>query len=167
MISVYTDGGYKKEPATCAYGVYIIMDEFVEERNGICLYGLIDHHKKTSQISEMWACKEALQYLITAELNHFPIVLYSDSSYCINTMSSWWYSWVKKGSLDSKQNIDLWYEIMDLVAEFSNIRFEWVRGHNGDIHNELVDELNQAAIGRITLQKALDNFGYMGTMKGI
>ena len=158
MIRAYTDGGFKKEPATCSYGVYIVPEVLIETKEGVYKYGLVDYEKLTSQISEMWACKIALETLLEYDFNNDEIVLYSDSQYCINTMSKWYNSWVKKGTLDSKANIELWHEIMHMVKKFKNIKFEWVRGHNGDIHNELVDGINQVAIGRITIDKVLKKF---------
>ena len=158
-IRAYTDGGFRKEPATCSYGVYIVPDEMIESKNGVFEYGLVkDHDKLTSQISEMWACKVALEILLKYEMHNEEIVMYSDSQYCINTMSIWYKGWVKKGACDSKANIELWHEIMAMVHKFDNITFKWVRGHAGDIHNEFVDGINQVAIGRTTIEKVLKKF---------
>ena len=163
-ILCYTDGGFQSIPdLKCSYGVYMIPECIAKSREGIYKYGLIDYNKKTSQISEMWAIKVALETLIENEFNKFPVLIISDSQYCINTITKWYKGWVKKGECDSKQNIELWHKIMGMVRKFNNIKFQWVKGHTNasdlhSIHNEFVDGINQVAIGRKTFDKVWKKF---------
>lgn len=57
--------------------------------------------------------------------------IYTDSMYVINCATGKW---------KRTKNIDLWKEY-DIVSENKNIKFIWVKGHNGNIYNEIVDKL--------------------------
>ena len=57
------------------------------------------------------------------------VLISSDSTYVINTMTKGW---------KRKANHDLWEQLDRLVRE-RNISWRWVRGHNGDPGNELAD----------------------------
>jgi ribonuclease HI len=61
-----------------------------------------------------------------------PVIVRSDSQYVIRTL---------RGQYRRYANPDLWNEIDREVARFRSIRFEWVRGHAGDVHNEAADKL--------------------------
>jgi ribonuclease HI len=76
------------------------------------------------------------------------VVIYSDSKYVVDAIEkNWIRGWVKKAWKDVK-NPDLWKEYLK-AAEQHDIRFVWVRGHNGHPMNERCDELAvEAAMGR-------------------
>jgi ribonuclease HI len=38
-------------------------------------------------------------------------------------------------------NRDLWEPLVDLVRERGDVTFRWVKGHSGDVMNDLVDRL--------------------------
>ena len=63
------------------------------------------------------------------------VVLYSDSQYLVNTMTKGW---------QRKVNQDLW-EALDRSVTGRQVRWEWVRGHDGDHWNEEADRLARAA----------------------
>ena len=64
-----------------------------------------------------------------------PVIVRSDSEFVIRTLC---------GRYRRHKNFDLWKDIDREVARFSRIRFEWVRGHAGDVHNEAADKLANA-----------------------
>lgn len=74
------------------------------------------------------------------------LLIRADSSYVINAMTKWAPGWRRKGwrKSDGKPvlNRDL---IEHLLGLYENRRgkteVEWVKGHNGDVANELVDSL--------------------------
>ena len=140
-------------------GVYITPLSTIEKKSGMIRYGLIEYGKKTSQISEMWAIKVALETLLEYNMAKNDVIVYSDSQYCVNTLNVWYNNWERKGLLDTKQNIGLWKEIVSMKRMFKSITFKWLKGDEGlkdcdSIHNEYVDKLNQSAIGRLTVERA-------------
>ena len=64
--------------------------------------------------------------------------IYSDSQYVINNIDNA-RRWFSEDEL-SKKNLDLWHELIDLL-EGKNIVFYWVKGHNNNYYNEVVDKL--------------------------
>jgi ribonuclease HI len=65
-------------------------------------------------------------------------------------MTEWLPGWIKKGWRNSKRepvlNRDLWERLVAAAAPHQ-VRWLWVRGHNGHPENERCDELARMAIG--------------------
>ena len=57
-------------------------------------------------------------------------IIYSDSQYVINTINNNW---------KRNKNNDLWEQLDSLIS--SNIKFVWVKGHDGNEMNEKADKL--------------------------
>lgn len=78
-----------------------------------------------------------------------PCQIHTDSEFWINVITKWapgWESkgWTKKGGI---KNLDLVQEAYSLYGK-SQAELVWVRGHNGDLDNELADEwANRARAG--------------------
>ena len=79
--------------------------------------------------------------------------LYSDSQYLVNAFNQHWIdSWLKKGwkrgTNETVKNVDLWKRLL-AAKEPHEVRFCWVRGHDGHPENERCDKLaTTAADGR-------------------
>ncbi len=71
------------------------------------------------------------------------VELYSDSSYVVNGINGWIFSWIKKNFKDVK-NPELWREYLQVSASHK-IRAFWVKGHDGHPQNEECDELARKA----------------------
>jgi ribonuclease HI len=102
--------------------------------------------KTTNNRMEIFAAIKGL------ELLKQPCVvnLYSDSKYLVDSMTlGWAANWKKKNwwrtSKERAENFDLWERLLDLCAQHE-VKFEWVRGHAGNIENECCDRLSCAAI---------------------
>ena len=68
------------------------------------------------------------------------IKIFSDSKYVVESIEKGWiWNWEKKG-FKKKKNIDLWKKFIRLYKKF-DVKFEWVKGHDGNIENERCDEL--------------------------
>lgn len=77
------------------------------------------------------------------------VCLYSDSKYVVDGAKSWVEGWKgrgwKKSDKSVPENIDLWRQLDQLKAKFTDLRFFWVKGHSGHPQNEKCDLLaNQA-----------------------
>ena len=73
------------------------------------------------------------------------VTLYSDSQYLVNAIQKGWAKrWQANGWRRSKRekalNPDLWERLLSL-CEVHKVRFEWVRGHAGQMENERCDRL--------------------------
>lgn len=75
------------------------------------------------------------------------VVIYSDSKYVVDGMTSWIKKWKKNGWKSSGKpvkNQDLWIKLDKLVSKM-DVEFKWVRGHNGHPMNERADKLANKA----------------------
>ena len=101
----------------------------------------------TNQRMELLAVINALRtYADSAE----PIEIVSDSTYVVHCFrDKWWMGWQRRGWKNSQRqpvaNRDLWEPLIELVTSRTDISFTWVKAHNGEPMNELVDQLAVAA----------------------
>ena len=51
----------------------------------------------------------------------------------------WLWGWIKKG-FKGKKNKDLWLRFADIYKKHQ-VTFQWVKGHAGNIENEVCDQL--------------------------
>jgi ribonuclease HI len=83
-----------------------------------------------------------------------PLEVVSDSTYVVNCFKNrWWEGWERKGWKNSKRedvaNQDLWRPLIGLYKEdMARLQFRWVKGHAGDVMNDLVDRLAVEAAAR-------------------
>lgn len=123
MIKIYTDGAYSSSRDQGGWAFVVVEDDFK-------IYSQFYPVKNTTNnrmeiLAAMEACKWA------KERNKLDIIILTDSMYVIGTMTQNW---------KRKKNVDLWIEF-DEVVEGMNIKFEHVKGHNGDKYNSLCDVL--------------------------
>jgi ribonuclease HI len=81
--------------------------------------------------------------------------LYTDSKYlCDAVNKNWIRGWVKNGWKTSAKkpvkNQDLWTRLIPLLARHE-VRFHWVKGHNGHPENERCDVLAKEAASGMDL----------------
>ena len=119
-IVIHTDGACKGNPGPGGWGAVI-------EQNGgqVKLSG--SEPQTTNNRMEMTAVIKGLE-AVDASAN---VLISSDSTYVINTMTKGW---------KRKANQDLWDQLDRLIGS-RNVSWRWVRGHNGDRGNELADAL--------------------------
>ncbi len=76
-----------------------------------------------------------------------PLEVVSDSTYVVNCFRDrWWEGWLARGWINSAKkpvaNRDLWEPLIEAVRlDPARIVFRWVKGHSGDVSNDLVDRL--------------------------
>ena len=101
----------------------------------------------TNQRMELLAVINALRtHTDSAEA----IEIVSDSTYVVHCFrDKWWMGWQRRGWKNSQRqpvaNRDLWEPLIELVNSRTDISFTWVKAHNGEPMNELVDQLAVAA----------------------
>ena len=141
MIEVYIDGSSKGNPGPGGAGI-VIQDKAAQETLGI--RGIPLGYVTNNQ-AEFLALKHALQELKKQGLSREPISILTDSQLVVGIFFQNW---------KARANLELVVEIRDLVKDFPQLTFAYVRGHNGNPGNELADSLAQEAA---ETQKA--NFG--------
>lgn len=133
QVVVYTDGACKGNPGPGGWGVWLRSGDHAKE-----LWGGERH--TTNNRMEMTAVIEALASLKRS----CEVVIYTDSSYVKDGITSWIHGWKKRGwkTADGKpvKNVELWQRI-DALAQLHRVDWRWVKGHAGDPGNEKADEL--------------------------
>jgi len=132
-VTIYTDGACKGNPGPGGWGV--VLRSGAKEKH---LHG--GEALTTNNRMEMTAIIHALK-----ALKHPCIVdLYTDSKYVMQGVTEWLAGWKacgwKTASNAAVKNVDLWQELDSLLGSHE-IRWHWVKGHNGDPGNELADAL--------------------------
>lgn len=123
----YTDGAYSSARDQGGIGIIILKGS-----TPILKYSRM-YKKTTNNQMELGAIIVALR-LIKNPIDS--LTIYTDSQYCIGCAALGW---------KRKKNVKLWEEFdnqFNRVKQLCpNIRFEHVKGHNGDKYNELCDKL--------------------------
>ena len=140
-IIIYTDGACSGNPGPGGWGALLINgDERTE------LYG--GDKNTTNNQMELTAVIKALEF-VGGKKN---IELWTDSQYVKNGITEWIVSWKKNGWKNSQKkavkNKELWMKL-DELNESKNISWNWVKGHNGHVENERVDELARQGIAEL------------------
>ena len=128
--TVYTDGACSGNPGPGGWAWLVPDGEFAAGAAP----------KTTNQRMELTAVLEALRAF------DGPLLVVSDSTYVVNCFrDGWWRNWIARGWRNSKRepvaNRDIWEPIVDIYRNRDDITFQWVKGHNGDRYNDLVDLL--------------------------
>lgn len=146
MIKIYTDGSSRGNPGPGGYGIVLLYkDNRKEISQGYKL--------TTNNRMELTAVIKALQSIKNDKLE---IKIYSDSKYVVESIEKGWiWNWEKK-NFKKKLNSDLWKVLIPLYKKF-NVKFEWIKGHAGNIENERCDELANLAQER----ELIDDVGYL------
>jgi len=130
MIEIFTDGASSANPGPGGYGAILRSGEHYKELSE-------GFRKTTNNRMELLAVIKALE---AVKKPGQQITIYSDSKYVIDPIEKKWiYGWVQKGFKD-KKNKDLWLRFLELY-KLHQVKFVWVRGHNGHPENERCDQM--------------------------
>lgn len=137
-VTIYTDGSCHPNPGPGGWAALLIADGGEEKT----ITGAAQD--TTNNRMELTAALEALRAL----KRPCEIDLHTDSQYLRLGMTEWLPRWRNRGwyTTDKKpvQNRDLWTLLSPLVDQHT-VTWHWVRGHNGEVYNERVDELAKLA----------------------
>ena len=117
-IVIHTDGACKGNPGRGGWAAVIQQNGNQEIISG-------SDPQTTNNRMEMMAVIKGLEAVDPSA----SVLISSDSTYVVNTMTKGW---------KRKANHDLWDQ-MDHIVKGRNVSWRWVRGHNGDTGNELAD----------------------------
>lgn len=154
LIKIYTDGACSGNPGKGGYGTILIA----EDENGTTHKKEITQGFKVTTNNRM----ELLAAIVGLEALKKPcnVELISDSKYLVDAFNQKWVEgWVKKGWRGSNKqpvkNQDLWKRLLK-AKEPHNVKFIWVKGHNGHEFNERCDEM---AVASANGENLLDDTG--------
>lgn len=129
-IFLYTDGAASGNPGPGGYGIVLKCGNLEKEMSG-------GFRLTTNNRMELLAVIEGLK---AVKWENAEIHVWSDSSYVVNAINeSWLPNWEKRGFKKVK-NVDLWQEFLPLYRKHQ-VRFHWIKGHNGHTENERCDSL--------------------------
>ncbi len=145
----YTDGACSGNPGPGGWGVLLVAregDRVVKARE---LNG--GEPRTTNNRMELLAAINALEALDRPS----SITVVTDSTYLKNGITGWIHGWKKNGwrtaARKPVKNVDLW-ERIDAATARHDVRWEWVKGHDGHPENERADELARAGLARFKAQ---------------
>lgn len=138
--TIYTDGSSKGNPGPSGWAFLILKG-----KNNIhaSMGGGFEH--KTNNYAELFAIYSSLKYIqenfdLSAGVG---FIIKSDSQYSINSISKNYLNNRKNNFQRSGSDIPN-AEILRMVADIEHVlefvTFEWVKGHSGEIWNEMVDK---------------------------
>ena len=137
-VEIYTDGACSGNPGPGGWGAILVYGDKEKELSG----GEVD---TTNNRMELMAAIEALNAL----KGSCDVDLYTDSTYVMKGITEWLPAWKAKGwkTADRKpvKNADLWQKL-EAAAGRHEVRWHWVRGHDGHEMNERADLLAREAI---------------------
>lgn len=134
QIIIYTDGAASGNPGPGGYGVVLTCGQYRKELSeGFKL--------TTNNRMELLAVIVGLEALKNLGSD---VLVYSDSKYVVDAVEKHWLEgWIKKG-FKGKKNSDLWMRFWRIYKQH-NVKFNWVKGHDGIALNERCDFLATAA----------------------
>ena len=136
---IYTDGACSGNPGPGGWGAVILN----EEENDINISG--KEQSTTNNRMELVAPIMALKKI----KKNSKIIIYTDSIYLKNGITTWIKNWEKNGWKNANKkpvkNKDLWLTLNELSKEHV-IDWKWVKAHTGNKYNEIADKLATDAI---------------------
>lgn len=144
MLEIYTDGASSSSLSFKPGGWAFVVPNSIE--------GLIHFEggatETTNQRMEMYAMLKALEWLLNNGSKYTKIRITADSKYVLRGMEEHWYkfwemnNWINTSG-ETAANLDLWkplYELYLKTMSMYDIEYRHVRGHKGNMYNELTDK---------------------------
>ncbi len=132
-VVIHTDGACSGNPGPGGWGAILQSGDHRKELKG-------GEELTTNNRMELTAAIMALEALKPPS----DVDLYTDSNYLRGGITGWIKAWKKNGwrTADRKpvRNIELW-ERLDQAQARHQVRWHWVKGHDGHDENERADEL--------------------------
>lgn len=133
-VEIFTDGACSGNPGIGGWAAILRYKDIEKELSG-------NELNTTNNRMELMAVIMALSALKTS----CNITLYTDSKYVMCGITEWLNNWKQNGwhtanKKQSVKNADLWQQLDELTQKHE-IRWVWVKGHNGNAENERCDAL--------------------------
>jgi len=149
LVKIYTDGAARGNPdGPGGYGTILTYED---TKGNLHTREYSQGYVKTTN-NRM----ELMAVIVGLEALNRPcqVELYSDSKYVTDAFNQHWVdNWLKKnwkGSAGPVKNVDLWKRLLK-AKEPHQVKFIWVKGHDGHVQNERCDYLATSAADGIDL----------------
>jgi ribonuclease HI len=132
-VVIHTDGACKGNPGPGGWGVVMQYGDACRELHGGELLTTNNRMELTAVIEALNALKRPCKVRIV-----------TDSQYVQKGVEDWMQDWKRRGWKTAAKkpvaNQDLW-QCLDEALGRHEVRWEWVRGHQGHVGNERADSL--------------------------
>lgn len=88
------------------------------------------------------------------------LVVYTDSQYCIQVLTN-----KANANNFSRPNANVIRQYFNYASRLKSVRFEWVKGHDGDEYNEMVDALAQSRTEEMRTIHNIPTYNYHNSPK--
>ena len=143
-VIIYTDGGCRGNPGIGGWAALLQYKDKEKVIKGNSKY-------TTNNQMELTAIINGLENIKNTNII---IDLYTDSKYAIDGINSWINNWKKNNwktaAKKPVKNKELWQKL-DILNHKFNINWHWVKGHSGNIGNEIVDTLANQAMDEVKI----------------
>ncbi len=132
IIEIYTDGSCSGNPGPGGWAAIVLMNDDKYIISGF-------EKQTTNNRMEILASINSLKKI----KEDYRIKLYTDSNYLKNGITVWIKTWKKNKWMNSQKkpvaNQDLWV-LLDNINEQLHIEWNWVKGHETNLYNNLADK---------------------------
>lgn len=133
-IQLYTDGACSGNPGPGGYGAILRCGSYEKVFSA-------GYATTTNNRMELLAVITGLEAIRWTRAD---VTVWSDSSYVVDAVEKGWvFSWEQK-NFAKKANADLWQRFLAVYRQHE-VKFVWIRGHNGHPENERCDRMAVAA----------------------
>ena len=164
---VFTDGACSANGRPGAKAGFAVW--FPDHPDLSCSQRIPDGHSQTNQRAELSAIHRAVELMDSGGYHDEDVVIYTDSKYSIDCLTTWLPGWVARGwkTADGKDVLhqDLIKDTSSRLAKFKSYRFVHVKAHTGGAdelsrHNDRVDRMARSTIDetvRVVEPPAIDD----------
>ena len=144
--NIYTDGSSRGNPGLAGWACIIMNEIKVREySDGV--------KSATNNQMEMYAVEHAMSVVNSICEKGDAVIIHSDSQYTIKGLTEWIINWERNGWKNSQKkdviNKEMWQRMLKLKRQIKDndieIKFEYVKAHNGHKYNERADLLATSA----------------------
>lgn len=138
FVEIYSDGACSGNPGVGGFGAILRAGGKEKEISGCEEMTTNNRMELMGVITALEALKKACRITIT-----------TDSNYVVKGMNEWIKGWIKNNWKNSQKkdvlNRDLWERLLQ-ASKPHDIKWLWIKGHNGHVENERCDELARKQI---------------------
>ena len=138
FVEIYSDGACSGNPGVGGFGAILRAGGKEKEIFGCEEMTTNNRMELMGVIAALEALKKPCRVKIT-----------TDSNYVVKGMNEWIKGWMKNNWKNSQKkdvlNRDLWERLLK-ASEPHDIKWLWIKGHNGHIENERCDEIAREEI---------------------